>query len=211
MKALQFIILFFSLSSLSVFSDLTHKIKKGEYLGTIAKKYGVTTEALQRYNGIRNPNKVSVGQVLKIPGKKAPKPARNTATPDQNSGQVHQVSKGDTFYEIAKRYGISTEALKKANAALNMNNLSIGQKLRLPGGVKQAVAQAVTQNSAQTVNPAPQKKLYALVVTTEQMTMGEFAKNYSMSIKELNDLNGWAYDAETIFKEGSEAYIVRQH
>lgn len=52
-------------------TDLVHIVKAGDTLGGIAKKYGTTYQALAEYNGIKNPNIISVGQVIKIP-KNAP-------------------------------------------------------------------------------------------------------------------------------------------
>ena len=43
-----------------------HKVKSGETLGAIARKYRVTTTQLMRWNGIKNANKLSVGQRLRI-------------------------------------------------------------------------------------------------------------------------------------------------
>ena len=48
---------------------MTHTVKKGETLTSIAKKYGVTVEAIADKNGIKNKNLIRVGQVLTIPDK----------------------------------------------------------------------------------------------------------------------------------------------
>lgn len=45
----------------------THKVASGDTLGKIASKYGTTVAALQRLNGIKNANLISVGQVIKLP------------------------------------------------------------------------------------------------------------------------------------------------
>lgn len=46
----------------------THKVKSGEYPGTIARKYGMTTSELLALNAISDPRKLQVGQVLKVSG-----------------------------------------------------------------------------------------------------------------------------------------------
>ena len=47
---------------------IEYTIKKGDTLGAIAKKYGVTTAAIMGLNpSIKDPNKIYVGQVIKIP------------------------------------------------------------------------------------------------------------------------------------------------
>ena len=48
---------------------MTHTVKAGETLSGIASKYGTTVEALVSTNGIKNPNLINVGQILKIPAK----------------------------------------------------------------------------------------------------------------------------------------------
>lgn len=43
-----------------------HKVRRGETLGSIARKYGVSQKNLMRWNGIKNPNRLREGQRLKI-------------------------------------------------------------------------------------------------------------------------------------------------
>jgi len=49
-------------------SGTTYTVKKGDTLSEIAVKTGVSMSKLQSYNGIKNPNKIMVGQVLKLTG-----------------------------------------------------------------------------------------------------------------------------------------------
>ena len=44
-----------------------HVVKRGESLGSIAKKYGVSTEELAKVNRIGNVNKITVGMELVVP------------------------------------------------------------------------------------------------------------------------------------------------
>ena len=44
---------------------VTHKVKKGDTIGEIAKKYGVTVEQIKKLNGLKN-NTIKIGQTLKI-------------------------------------------------------------------------------------------------------------------------------------------------
>lgn len=50
---------------------MTYTVKKGDTLSGIAKKYNTTVEALVASNGIKNPNVITVGQVLTIPDTKS--------------------------------------------------------------------------------------------------------------------------------------------
>jgi LysM repeat protein len=64
-------------------TPLTHMVVKGEDLLGIALRYGVTVEAIKTANPAVNPNLLSIGTVLIIPGggKPAPTPANPTPTP----------------------------------------------------------------------------------------------------------------------------------
>ncbi|QII48161.1 N-acetylmuramoyl-L-alanine amidase family protein [Bacillus paralicheniformis] len=56
-------------------SGATYTVKKGDTLSEIAVKTGVSMAKLQSYNGIKNPNKIMVGQVLKLTGSGGAKPS----------------------------------------------------------------------------------------------------------------------------------------
>ncbi len=47
-------------------STVTYKVKKGDQLGSIAHRYGVTVSQLMKWNGIKNPNTLQIGKVLEI-------------------------------------------------------------------------------------------------------------------------------------------------
>lgn len=60
-------------------TTVTHVIKAGETLGTIAKKYQVKVGDIATANNIADPTKIRVGQTLKIPTKSAPAAATTKA------------------------------------------------------------------------------------------------------------------------------------
>ena len=70
-----------------------HKVAKNETLGTIAKKYGCTIEELARLNNIKNINRLSIGQVLKIPVKNSTD--KTTENKEQKSEVTATVVKGN--------------------------------------------------------------------------------------------------------------------
>ena len=51
---------------MGVSNTRTYIVKSGDTLSSIAQKYGTTYKEIARKNGISNPNKIYVGQVLKI-------------------------------------------------------------------------------------------------------------------------------------------------
>lgn len=101
----------------------THRVRSGESLYTIGKRYGVSLDRLKAANGLRR-NTIRVGQELVIP-------ARSSGASSTTGGKVHRVRSGDTLSEIARRYGTTVSKLRSANG-LTSNRLRIGQELKIP-------------------------------------------------------------------------------
>lgn len=109
-------------------SGTIYTVKSGDTLSGIAAKYGTTYQALASYNGISNPNKISVGQKLKIPKKGA------TASQPAAASSTYTVKRGDTLYGIALNQlgsGSRYPEIVKLNG-LTSTTIYPGQKLKLP-------------------------------------------------------------------------------
>ncbi|MCO4849992.1 N-acetylmuramoyl-L-alanine amidase [Bacillus vallismortis] len=59
----------------------TYTVKKGDTLSVIAKEHGVSVATLQSLNGIKNPNLIKVGQVLKLTGSSTSSPKSSSKKP----------------------------------------------------------------------------------------------------------------------------------
>jgi LysM repeat protein len=120
---------------------LEHKIEKGETFAIIAKKYGVSVDAIVKANPNLNPRRLQVGQIVKIPERsaasatttsvKSETTSTKTATVSNVEGSVYVVKPGDTLTKIAKTHGVSIRELKSANK-LQTDKISVGQKLKIP-------------------------------------------------------------------------------
>ena len=99
----------------------TYIVKKGDSLYQIAIKYSTNVEELKKINNLTS-NSLSIGQVLILPDKKLS---------TEKETNIYTVQKGDSLYQIAKKYNTTINELKKINNLTN-NTLSIGQKLTLP-------------------------------------------------------------------------------
>lgn len=66
------------------------------------------------------------------PGSRAKPSAPPTTATSPPTASAHTVQKGDTYYSIARRYGVSTASLQAANPGVNPTRLKIGQQLRVP-------------------------------------------------------------------------------
>ncbi len=103
----------------------TYTVKSGDTLYKIANLYNISVSALAKANNITNFNLISVGQVLTIPG--------TSTTPPPTSTTSYTVKSGDTLYSIARKYDVSVSALASANNITNLNLISVGQVLKIPG------------------------------------------------------------------------------
>jgi LysM repeat protein/predicted esterase len=101
-----------------------HTVVAGDTLGGIAHHYGVTTAALALANGITPLTPIRIGQTLTIPS-----PGEAVRPPTR----VHVVASGNTLASISKSYGVSVDAILKANHLEKHERLRIGQKLVIPG------------------------------------------------------------------------------
>ena len=110
-----------------------HKVRSGETLSTIARRYRSNIRSIAAANNIRRAGFIVAGKTLKIPlrGQYVSKPVaqkRRTASGDA----VHVVKSGDSLWILAQRYGTTTRKIQAANG-LKGTTLSIGQRLRIPG------------------------------------------------------------------------------
>jgi len=135
--------LFLSISQ-ECFADVQYKVKQGDTLGKLSKKYGVTVQALKEANHLSG-NALSMKQVLVIPQKQNKKKTASSKKPDSSKKQDPVVKKGDNSTEkkqfyvvkkgdnlslIARKTGHSVDEIKKLNH-LKKNALKVGQRLVL--------------------------------------------------------------------------------
>lgn len=116
---------------------IVHTVKKGESLGSIAKKYHVSTTSIKKWNRLKS-NTVRVGQKLTIYRSGGGTSSSSSASKSSNSGQskaatttrTHTVKKGETLSSISRKYGCTVADLKKWNN-LKSNNVVVGKKLKI--------------------------------------------------------------------------------
>lgn len=115
----------------SVVSE-THTVRSGETLWSIARRYGVSVDALAMENKLGTKQKVSKGRKLWIP-QAAEDRAVTLASNDAPGATVQRVSyvvrTGDTISRIAKMFSVDVNQLLKWNKLRNANAVRAGQKL----------------------------------------------------------------------------------
>lgn len=107
-----------------------YHVKKDESIREIAERYNTTVKQLKTINGIARNKNLTLGQKILVPHAVTDNmvaDSRNDKDLQNYYASVHIVKKGDTLYEIAKKYGTTVKKIKRWNS--NDDNLSIGQKL----------------------------------------------------------------------------------
>jgi membrane-bound lytic murein transglycosylase D len=138
----------------------------------------VSAQQLAKLNHLRQPYRVPVGKVLKLPGAieatveapvvmAATTPAVAAPTAVDAAEVRHTVKRGDTLGKIAQRYSVSQSELLALNKLLNANQVRLGQALLIrTAGIQPA--NAAEQDETE-VSPA----LVARAEKVEPKTEGE--------------------------------------
>ena len=92
----------------------THKILKGENLGSIAKSSNISIEELMRMNHLTD-SKIKPGQELVLNQSMAINAPKNKNAETDSKSFQYKVKSGESFYTIAKSYGCTVEDLKVWN------------------------------------------------------------------------------------------------
>jgi membrane-bound lytic murein transglycosylase D len=161
--------------------DQSHRVRKGETLSAIAAKYKISTQQLARLNGLRQPYRLTVGKILKLPGAVAlastVTPVNASAVNDRNvdnsneQALYHRVRRGDTLSKIAQRYSVSQSELLALNKLRNANQVLLGQNLLIravgpqPANAAEPDEQEVTPTTlarAEKVEPKTESEAEAL-------------------------------------------------
>lgn len=143
----------------------TYTVKRGDTLYGISNQFGVSVEDIKRLNGLTN-NTIQVGQVLKIP---------NNSGTNPSGVFIYTVKKGDSLYNIARRYSTTVNEIISLNN-LKTINLSIGQQLIIP-------------ETGDSVNTLPE---YTNYVVKKGDTLYSIARSFGTSVDQIikdNNLN----------------------
>jgi membrane-bound lytic murein transglycosylase D len=114
---------------------IRYRVKRGDYLGRIADRYGVGVSQIKSWNGMRS-NTVKVGQNLIIYPKKSNQDIAVNSTPSQSnsSEKTYTVRSGDSLWSISQKFpGVTVQNIKKWND-ISGTNLKPGTKLKIYKG-----------------------------------------------------------------------------
>lgn len=110
---------------------IRYRVKSGDYLGKIARRYGVRVSQIKRWNGLRS-NNLRIGQRLTIYPRNpvvTTKPKATKKIINSEGKQTYNVQSGDSLWSIAQKFsGVSVQNLKDWND-ISGTKLKIGMTL----------------------------------------------------------------------------------
>lgn len=182
-----------------------HKVRSGETLTGISRKYGVTNSEVMKLNRLRS-SRVAVGKTLKIPNKSkevikaVPVPEKidsmtvGTIVYDSIVTITHVVQRNESLTVIAAKYNVDVDEIKAWNG-LKDNWLNIGQKLKINTRIKLTKQGLVPATEVKTVEikeapkeipKAAPKKFYTV---KSGDLFGKIAQKHGLTPSQLQKLN----------------------
>ncbi|MBE1868409.1 peptidoglycan endopeptidase LytE [Bacillus subtilis] len=154
------------------------KVKKGDTLWDLSRKYDTTISKIKSENHLRS-DIIYVGQTLSINGKSTSSKSSSSST----SSSTYKVKSGDSLWKISKKYGMTINELKKLNG-LKSDLLRVGQVLKLKGSTSSSSSSSSKVSSSST----------STYKVKSGDSLSKIASKYGTTVSKLKSLNGLKSD-----------------
>jgi LysM repeat protein len=136
----------------------SYPVRTGDTVHSIARRHNVSASDIMTWNAISDPTKLGIGDLLVVSAS-APKTIaspskKTTSTPPSES---YVISKGDTFYSIARLHKMSLAQLRTLNPDVSTHQILPGQTLKILGKAP-TKSQSTAKNSVVVVKKTTQPK-----------------------------------------------------
>lgn len=111
----------------SVYGGTVYRVRSGDTLSSIAKKFKITLSELKSINGLSS-NNLRIGQALQVKGGGGDIPTRKT--PEVISARHYTVKPGDSLWSISRKFKIDVNKLRDSNKV--SKGIRPGQILNIP-------------------------------------------------------------------------------
>ncbi|MEW5922607.1 MAG: LysM peptidoglycan-binding domain-containing protein [Candidatus Zixiibacteriota bacterium] len=109
-----------------------YSVRSGDTVWDIARAFGTTPEKIRQLNGLDRNSRIYVGQKLVIFSDGGS--STYSQKQDNSKTETYTVKKGDTLWEIARKYGMTTGELRSLNGMGRNSQIYPGQKLAVRDG-----------------------------------------------------------------------------
>ena len=143
-------------------NSMPYQVRPGDTLNSIATRFGTNLVGLIELNPTLRLRSLTEGMTICVP--------RVPERPTCINGAYYAIREGDTFYNIAQRYGIPLNLLLEANPEANPYDLKVGQEICIPN--------------------VPAGCPFGTLVTIQEGTrLSDILIFYNLSLNELRDAN----------------------
>lgn len=178
-----------------------HKVRRGDSLGEISNKYGVSIASIKKWNGLRKSVaplgrnlKIVTTETVAVATKKKPEPkatetavaettknteAGTSSAQNDNIPQYYVVEKGDNIAAIARKFNTTPEQIKKWNN-LQDNTVKLDAKLK--------ISDLINGTEEVAEKEEPQFKTTEYVVSRGD-NLSTIAKKNNISLEQLKEWN----------------------
>ncbi|MCY8137829.1 peptidoglycan endopeptidase LytE [Bacillus inaquosorum] len=153
------------------------KVKKGDTLWELSRKYDTTISKIKSENHLRS-DIIYAGQTLSINGK-----STSSKSSSSSSSSTYKVKSGDSLWKISNKYGMTVSELKKLNG-LKSDLLRIGQVLKLKGSTSSSSSSSSKVSSSST----------STYKVKSGDSLSKIASKYGTTVSKLKSLNGLKSD-----------------
>ena len=169
-----------------------YRIRRGDNLGAIATRFGVSVTELKRWNGLRS-SRISEGKYLVV------RPASSTVASNSRaassggsngSGQRYRIRRGDNLASIARRFGVGVDDLKAWNG-IRGTKIAAGDQLIVSQGPATSERTATAPVRAATTTASTARSTRAITYTIRRGdNLGAIAERHGVTASELRKWNG---------------------
>jgi len=138
-------------------SNAIYEVRSGDTMWDIARAFGTTVSALREANAIGRGSRIYVGQKVRIPssasrldgknklnrGATTPLPSVASNTSEEPTKATYKVQRGDTLWDIARRFGTTTSYLRQINGLGRSSRINPGMSLKVTGSSGEYVTHKV--------------------------------------------------------------------
>lgn len=188
-----------------------YKVRRGDTLGRISRRFGVSTRDIIIENNIRRPNRLRIGQMLAIPlfGSSVRSSGRSIANrkprdipppdPATHRAITYRIRRGDTLARIGRRFGVSMANLQDWNKLNNPGDIIAGRSLTIyvprprsdAAGSASSPAQTAATGAGTSRREGGASASGAIIYTVKPGdTLWEIARAHNVTVSALRRTNG---------------------
>nr|MCU0231714.1 LysM peptidoglycan-binding domain-containing protein [Acidobacteriota bacterium] len=183
-------------------AQLEHRVRRGETVTSVAKRYRVSASSLRAANGLTKKSRLQAGQVLVVPRGSVDVASLADDEPQAARGpsRTHRVRSGETLGTIARQYGVSVSSLQRWNGMGRSTKLIAGRTLKVsaPGTGGSGSSRGAATATASAGHGATHR-----VVPGE--TASAIARRYGVPLGQLLEANGLS--AKSTIKVGQRLTV----